>query len=237
VTDWLDAIAAQPLAAVCLTVVAYALAEALWRRSGRAAPLNPVLVATTLVAGILLALGVSYEAYIDRARPIDDALPAIIVLLAVPLCRQMTLVRASGAPLAAALVFGSTVALATALIFPAVAGAGDELVATLAPKSATAAVAVEVSKGLGGVAGLTAVIVISTGVFGAAFGPALLDLGGVVDERARGFALGVASHAIGTARALQMSETAGAFASIGMILNGLLTIVLAPIAYALMTRF
>ncbi len=236
-TDWLAVIERQPLAAVGLTVAAYALAETLWRRSGRAAPLNPVLVATVFVAAILLTLGVSYEAYIDQARPIDDALPLVIVLLAVPLCRQFTLIRAAGAPLVAALIFGSVVALVTALIFPAVAGESGELIATIAPKSATAAVAVEVAEGLGGVAGVTAVIVISTGVFGAAFGPALLDLGGVRDERARGFALGVASHAIGTARALQMSETAGAFASIGMILNGLLTIVLAPIAYSMVTRF
>lgn len=223
----------QPLAAVCLTVAAYALAETLWRRSGHAALLNPVLVASAVVAAALLALGVPYERYIAQARPINDLLPLIIILLAVPLCRKLPLIRAAGLPLVAALVFGSVVALTTALIFPALAGEDAELIATLAPKSATAAVAVEVAEGLGGAAGLTAVIVISTGVFGAAFGPALLDFGGVTDDRARGFALGVASHAIGTARAFQISETAGAFASIGMILNGLLTVALAPIAYAL----
>jgi len=85
----------------------------------------------------------------------------------------------------------------------------------------------------GGVSGLTAVIVILAGVFGAALGPLILDLSGVRDDWAKGFALGVASHAIGTARAFQISETAGVFASVGMILNALLTIALAPIAFAL----
>jgi putative effector of murein hydrolase len=127
------------------------------------------------------------------------------------------------------------VALGTALALPAVMGVGDDLVATIAPKSATTAVAVKVSERLGGVAGLTAVIVISTGMFGGAFGPLILELGGVRDDRAKGFALGVASHAIGTARAFQISETAGAFASVGMILNALLTMALAPVAFALIT--
>ena len=79
------------------------------------------------------------------------------------------------------------------------------------------------------------VIVISTGIFGAAFGPAILKLAGIEDERAAGFALGVASHAIGTARAFQISEVAGAFASLGMILNALLTIALVPLVLALLT--
>lgn len=230
---WLVSFTGQPLFAVCLTVAAYAGAEMLWQRAGRPAVLNPVLIATTVVASLLVGLGIAYEDYLEQAKPIDETLSLVIVLLAVPLCRQFALVREAGAPLIAALVVGSTVAIATALLMPAVAGVSDDLVATIAPKSATAAVAVEVSEGLGGVAGLTAVIVISTGVFGAAFGPAVLDRGGVRDDRAKGFALGLASHAIGTARAFQISETAGAFASVGMILNALLTIALAPLAFAL----
>ena len=92
------------------------------------------------------------------------------------------------------------------------------------------AVAVEITERLGGVPSLTAVVVIATGAFGAAFGPSLLAPGGVRDERAVGFALGVASHAIGTARAFQIPDSAGAFASLGMILNALLTIALVPLA-------
>lgn len=134
-----------------------------------------------------------------------------------------------------ALLVGSVAALITALALPALNAADAILIASLAPKSTTTAVAVEVTDRLGGLPGLTAVIVISTGIFGAAFGPSILEGAGIRDERAKGFALGVASHAIGTARAFQMSETAGAFASLGMILNALLTIILAPIAFALLT--
>jgi predicted murein hydrolase (TIGR00659 family) len=233
--DWISSFERQPLFAVCLTVAAYASAEILWQRTGKPALLHPVLIATTVLAGILIVLGIAYEDYLRQAQPIDEALALLIVLLAVPLCRQFSLIRKSGLPLVTALVVGSTVALGAALALPAVMGVGDDLVATIAPKSATTAVAVEVSERLGGIAGLTAVIVISTGMFGGAFGPLILELGGVRDDRAKGFALGVASHAIGTARAFQISETAGAFASVGMILNALLTMALAPVAFAFIT--
>ena len=233
--DWILSFERQPLFAVCLTVAAYASAEILWQRTGKPALLHPVLIATAVLAGILIVLGIAYEDYLRQAQPIDEALALLIVLLAVPLCRQFSLIRKSGLPLVTALVVDSTVALGTALALPAVMGVGDDLVATIAPKSATTAVAVKVSERLGGVAGLTAVIVISTGMFGGAFGPLILELGGVRDDRAKGFALGVASHAIGTARAFQISETAGAFASVGMILNALLTMALAPVAFAFIT--
>lgn len=229
----LPSVQSQPLFAVSLTVAAYAAAEMLWQTTGKPALLNPVLVATALVAAVLVGLDIAYQEYLLQAQPIDEALALLIVLLAVPLCRQFGLIRTSGPALVAALFIGSAVALATAVVLPVVVGAGDDLVATIAPKSATTAVAVEVAERLGGVSGLTAVIVISTGIFGAAFGPSILELGGVRDERAKGFALGVASHAIGTARAFQISETAGAFASVGMILNALLTMALVPLVFAL----
>ena len=189
--DWISSFERQPLFAVCLTVAAYASAEILWQRTGKPALLHPVLIATTVLAGILIVLGIAYEDYLRQAQPIDEALALLIVLLAVPLCRQFSLIRKSGLPLVTALVVGSTVALGTALALPAVMGVGDDLVATIAPKSATTAVAVKVSERLGGVAGLTAVIVISTGMFGGAFGPFILELGGVWDDRAMGFAIGV----------------------------------------------
>ena len=219
----------HPLFAVGLTVAAYAAADVLWRRAGQVAFLNPVLVATAIVAGLVLSVGLSYESYIAQAQPLDEALGLMVVLLAVPLCRRFGLIRRSGAPIVAALVVGSAVAITTALTLPALTGMGRDLVATIAPKSATTAVAVEVAERLGGAPGLTAVIVIMTGIVGAVAGPAILAASGVRDDRAKGFALGVASHAIGTARAFQISETAGAFASLGMILNALLTLALAPV--------
>jgi len=175
----------------------------------------------------------SYEVYFKGAYLLNETLGVVVVLLAVPLYRQFPLIKASGLSIVVALSAGSLVALATALALPAAIGSASEILATLAPKSATAAVAVEIADRLGGTASLTAVVVISTGIFGAVFGPAILKSVHVRDDRAVGFALGVASHAIGTARAFQISETAGAFSTLGMILNAILTIVLAPLAVAI----
>ena len=225
----LETVLAHSLFGLGLTVGAYVSAAALWVRFGRAAICHPVLVATLIVIAVLVVSGLPYDMFYEQAAILDQALGGVIVLLAVPLCRQARLIRDAGAPLGVALVVGSGMAIGTALALPLAAGAEPALLATLAPKSATAAVAVEIARGQGGTIGMTAVVVISTGIFGAVFGPAILAASGVRDPRAVGFALGLASHAIGTARAFQISEVTGSFASLGMILNAILTIALVPL--------
>ena len=235
-TDMLALIQQHPLLGILLTLATIAAATALWRRLGQPALLHPVLLATIAVAAFLLVTRTSYETYLKQAFLLNEALAVVIVLLAVPLVRQAALIARAGLPLSACLAAGSAVAIATALLLPTLVGASEDILATLAPKSATAAVAVQVAERLGGVAGLTAVVVISTGIFGAVCGPGLLAAAGVDDDRAKGFALGLASHAIGTARAFQISEIAGAFATIGMILNALLTMALVPMAMLLLAQ-
>lgn len=225
----------SPVFAISLTLVAYWLADTVWRRFGNPALLHPVLIATTLVAISLIVIGVDHGVYFEQTFVLNEMLGLTVILMAVPLYRNSGLIKSARAPLGLALVTGSLVAILTALALPVSAGIPQELLATLAPKSTTAAVAVEIADRLGGIAGLTAVIVISTGIFGAVFGPAILAALRIEDERAAGFALGVASHAIGTARAFQISEIAGTFASLGMILNAILTIILVPVVLYLVT--
>ena len=112
-------------------------------------------------------------------------------------------------------------------------GASPELLATVAPKSVTAPVAMAIAEELGGLPSLTAVLVIVTGVMGAMLGPLVLDLVGIKDWRARGLAIGTTSHGIGTARALTVNDTAGAFAGLAMGLNALATALLLPILWGL----
>ena len=107
-------------------------------------------------------------------------------------------------------------------------GVPMSVVASMAPKSVTAAIAMAVSEGLGGDPALTAVLVILTGIFGAMIAAPLLDRIGMRDARARGVAVGVAAHGIGTARAFQESPVAGTFAAIAMALNAIATALLAP---------
>jgi putative effector of murein hydrolase len=133
----------------------------------------------------------------------------------------------------AALLAGSATAITVALGVGYALGLDIEPLLSLAPKSATAPVAMGVSERIGGAPALTAVMVLLTGVIGAIVATPLLNLLRIRDWRARGFAVGVAAHGIGTARAFQVNETAGAFSGIGMGLNAILTAVLAPLAASL----
>lgn len=220
---------------LALTVLVYWASSVLWQRSGRAALLHPILISTLFIAAVLMVFDCGYDGYSAQSRPLMLGLGLVVVLLAVPLARNRAYLLASVQPCWVALAVGAAVSIVATLALPLSVGADPSVIPTLLPKSATAGVAVGISAEIGGLPGLTAVIVIGTSVVGASLGPAVLDLAGVADDRARGFALGVASHAIGTARALQISDTAGAFAALGMVLNALLTVLLAPIVMMLIT--
>lgn len=223
----------HPFFGLALTIGVYAAAAATYERMGRPAFLHPVLTSVAVVGGVVLLTGGDYPLYFAQAAPLHNALALLVVLLAVPLVRRLTLIRQSGFALFLALAIGSMVATAGAILPPALLGSESDVLASLAPKSATAAVAVGITERLGGIVALAAMAAVLTGLVGAMIGPTLLGAVGVRDERAVGFAIGVAAHAIGTARAFQISETAGAFATLGMILNALLTVVLAPVGIAM----
>jgi predicted murein hydrolase (TIGR00659 family) len=170
----------------------------------------------------------SYERYFAGAQFVHVLLGPATVALAVPLVRQLPRLRRAALPLGAALLAGSVTAIVSAVVVALLLGATPELAYTLGPKSATSPIAMAVSERLGGIPALTAALVIAAGIFGAVFGRYLFMLLGIRSDAARGFALGLASHGIGTARAFQVSPGMGAFAGLAMGLNGALTALLAP---------
>lgn len=222
-----------PLIWLTATLVAYAAGDAAARASGRAPLVNPVLIAVVLLAGLLWVSGTPYAAYFEGAQFVHFLLGPATVALAVPLYLHMPQVRRAALPILAALIVGSVVAMGSALGIAAALGVSPGTLISLAPKSATAPVAIGIAETIGGSPTLTAVLVILTGIIGAVVATPLLNLLGLRDWRARGFALGVAAHGIGTARALQVHPRAGAFAGIGMGLNAVLTALLAPLLLGL----
>lgn len=226
-------LSASPLLWLTLTLAAYVAGDALSRRLNRHPLANPVIVAAAAIIALLLATGTEYGAYFDGAQFVHFLLGPATVALAVPLWKNRALVRANLLPMAAALAAGSAVAALSAVAIVWALGAPVSVMASIAPKSVTAPVAMELSKSLGGVPELTAVLVILTGIIGALIVTPLMNAFHITDFAARGFAAGVASHGIGTARAFQVSETAGAFAGIAMGLNAALTSLLAMIFLAL----
>lgn len=228
-------LSASPLLALTLTLVVYQGAQWLHQRAGRPALLNPVLVAVTCLVAILVATGTSYQTYFEGAQFIHFLLGPATVALAIPLYRQFDKVRRSALALLASLLIGSLTAMGTALAIGYGMGLDHVSLVSLAPKSVTAPVAMGIADKLGGLPSLTAVFVIVTGILGGALGPLLLDRLKIGDPAARGFALGTASHGIGTARALQESEVAGAFSGLAMGLNALATAILLPLIWSLLS--
>ncbi|WP_306031099.1 LrgB family protein [Stappia sp. MMSF_3263] len=226
-------LSASPLAALTVTLVAYQAGFALYRRSGYHPLVNPVLIAVAIIAGLLVGGGIDYSVYFDGAQFVHFLLGPATVALAIPLYRQIERVRRSAMAIAVSLVAGSAFAAVSAVGIAGFLGASDATLASLAPKSATAPVAMGIATSLGGLPSLTAVLVILTGILGAALGPLVLDLVRVRDWRARGFAIGVAAHGIGTSRALLVNETAGAFSGLAMGLNAIATALLVPFLWRL----
>ncbi|WP_417680515.1 LrgB family protein [Roseibium sp.] len=224
-------LAASPLLALTLTLAAYQMGFWIYRK-GRLNPLlNPVLIAVIVLVAILTVTDTSYATYFEGAQFVHFLLGPATVALALPLYRQIERVRKSALAITVSLLAGSLTAIISAVGIAWAFGASDEILVSLAPKSVTAPVAMGISEQLGGLPSLTAVLVILTGILGAALGPLLLNLLKVKDMAARGLAIGTASHGIGTARALQVSEVAGAFSGLAMGLNALATAILLPLLW------
>lgn len=227
-------LSASPLTWLTATLAAYVAADWVAARLGRRPLANPVVIAAALLATILLATGTDYGTYFEGAQFVHFLLGPATVALAVPLWRNLATVRRALLPMAAALLAGSVTAAVSAVGIAWALGAPAGVLASLAPKSTTAPIAMELSKSLGGIPALTAVLVVMTGIIGAVVVTPLMNALRIRNFAARGFAVGVASHGIGTARAFQVSEIAGTFAGIAMGLNGALTslLVLVWLAFA-----
>jgi predicted murein hydrolase (TIGR00659 family) len=225
-----------PLFWLTATVGAFLIADYAAQRARRHPLVNPVLIAVTLVACLLKLTGTPYKTYFDGAQFVHFLLGPATVALGVPLYKNFALVRANALPMAAALIVGAAVAIVSATGVAALMGASREALISIAPKSVTAGVAMAVSEKLGGLPPLTAVLVIFTGVIGAVIVTPMMNALGIRDYAARGFAAGLTSHGIGTARAFAVDPVAGVFAGVAMGLNAVVTPALAPLILPLIVR-
>jgi predicted murein hydrolase (TIGR00659 family) len=219
----------SPLLWLTVTLAAYVMADAVSAALRRHPLANPVLMAVVLVAVLLLATGTPYPDYFAGAQFVHFLLGPATVALAVPLVRYLPQVRRALVPMLAALIVGSFTAIASAVLLAQAFGLERGEMLALAPKSSTAAIAMGIAEKIGGDPALTAVLVILTGITGAIVVTPLMNALRLKNYAARGFAAGLASHGIGTARAFQVDPVAGAFAGIALGLNGLLTALLVPV--------
>ncbi|QWT44999.1 LrgB family protein [Azospira inquinata] len=219
----------SPLLWLTLTLLAYQAGCWLFARLKFHPLANPVFVAVVLLVVLLMVTGTPYQTYFSGAQFVHFLLGPATVALALPLYAQFHRVKALVLPLALALLTGSLVAALSAVLIAKACGASLPTLLSLGPKSVTTPIAMGIAERTGGIPSLAAVMVILTGILGAVAGPPFFRLLGIRDDAARGFAMGLACHGVGTARAFQWSEQAGAFAALAMGLNGALTALLLPL--------
>ncbi|TNE75822.1 MAG: LrgB family protein [Gammaproteobacteria bacterium] len=219
-------------ALLSLTGIAFALALRLYRacrsRPAIQALLHPLVVGPLLVTSVLLLSGLDYSQYRQANTPFFYLLGTATVALAIPLHQQFHHIRQLARPLLTTLLFGASFAVISALGIAWLLGANTETLISLAPKSVTTPIALGIAEKVGGLSGLTAGVVVFTGVIGAILGPLLFHKLGIRDDRVIGFITGICAHGVGTTRAFEISPRCGAFSSLGLGLTGALTALILP---------
>jgi predicted murein hydrolase (TIGR00659 family) len=224
----------SPLLWLTVTLLTYAITDAVSLATGRHALANPVLHSIWIIGAFLMLTGTSYTTYFGGAQFVHFLLGPATVALAVPLYENRKQVITALLPMLLALVAGSITAIVSVVLLAQAAGLPRAVVLSLAPKSVTAGVAMGISESLHADPSFTAVAVVITGIMGAIIVSPLMNRIGITDFRARGFAVGIAAHGIGTARAFQVDTVAGVFAGIAMGLNALVTSLFVPLVVTLL---
>lgn len=196
--------------------------------------LNPILVTIAVLIVLLKLTGISYETYSQAGGYIEFWLKPAIVALGVPLYQNLGQIRRQFLPIFFSQLVGCVIGVVSVVVIAQAMDASRETIISLAPKSVTTPIAMEVCQSLGGIPSLTAAIVVSVGLFGAVFGFKVLEVWHVKNPYSQGLSIGTASHAVGTSRAMEKGASYGAYASLGLILNGVLTALLAPFILKIM---
>ena len=228
---------AEPLFWLTLTIGAYLLADWLYRASGLFPLLNPVAISIILVSACLIAFDIDYERYFDGAKFIHFLLGPATVALAIPIYRNWNTVMRAKTAIIISVMLGSFFAIGITYAMAVMLQLDPLTTKSLLPRNVTAPIAMGISEIIGGVPSLTAIITIVTGIIGAALGTFVLDLFRIKDMAARGFAFGLASHGIGTARAMAKDKDAGVFAAVAMGLSGIVTAAMIPLVFFIIRDF
>lgn len=207
-----------------ITLVSYGIGV-LIKKKGRLALFNPILIAVILVMAALTVLDMDYERYYEGAKYISYLLTPATVCLAIPLYEKMELLKHNWRAVAAGILAGVAASLVSVLGLALLWQLNHEQYVTLLPKSITTAIGMGVSQELGGYVSITVAVIIITGILGNMMAETVLRIFRITDPIAKGIAIGTASHAIGTSKAMEIGETEGAMSSLSIVVSGLLTVI------------
>ena len=229
----MNAIINSPLFGIFLTLVAFE-AGVFISKKFKYSFLNPLLIGNILIVGFLLITGISLESYNVGGDYISVMLSPATVVLAIPLYRQISKLRQFWMPILIGIFVGSLTSIACVILFSKLLGLSDTLMLSLLPKSVTIPMGSVISAQIGGIPSVTIIAITVTGITGAVAAPAVCRFCRIKHKVAQGIAIGTASHALGTTRAMEMGEVQGAMSSLAIGIAGLFTAVVAPVLLTLL---
>lgn len=197
---------------------------------------NPLLISIAIIIGVLGLFHINFETYNKGGEFINMFLGPATVILAVPLYKQIFLLKKHAFPILVGIFVGCTVGIISIILLSHVFGLNEILIKSLAPKSVTTPIGAEISKQMQGIIPVTVVAIIISGIIGAIIGPSICKILKIKSKIAVGISLGTASHAIGTTKALELGEIEGAMSSLSIGIAGLMTVFLAPVIYTFLTK-
>jgi predicted murein hydrolase (TIGR00659 family) len=224
----MESLVNNSLFGMVITLGAFEMGKFIYRKT-RIAVLNPLLLAITIIISILLKFNISFDTYSKGGDIIVFFLGPATVALAIPLYKQAELFKKYFIPVFFGIIVGALTAMTSVILMGKMMNLDITLIRSFIPKSITTPIGIEVSKALGGEPSITIVGILITGITGYIVSPRVCKLFKIKNDLARGVGIGVASHVIGTTRALEMGEVTGAMSSMAIVITGLVTLILAPL--------
>ncbi|WP_026885365.1 LrgB family protein [Clostridium beijerinckii] len=202
-------------------------------RNTRVPILNPLLIAIGIIICFLFAFHIDFDTYNKGGQFINMFLGPSTVVLAVPLYKQLDLLKKNAKAILTGIFVGSAIGIISIIGISYLVGLNASVIKSLVPKSVTTPIGISISSQLGGVVPITVLAIIVTGIIGAVFGPTICKIFRIKDKVAVGVSIGTASHAVGTSKALELGEVEGAMSSLSIGIAGIMTVIIAPLAYNL----
>lgn len=222
-----------PIFGILLSVIAFEIGILISRKTKNPL-LNPLLVAIIIVIVFLLGLGIPKEKYDLGGSFILFFLGPATVVLAVPLYKQIELLKKDFVPIIVGILAGSVTSIMSVILLSKLFRIDLSIAVSMLPKSVTTAIGMEISKEIGGIVSLSVAVIVLTGITGAVIGPGLLKLFRIKDDVAQGVAIGTAAHAVGTSKAMELGETQGAMSGLSIGIAGIATVILVPLLMGLL---
>ncbi|MBN2652065.1 MAG: LrgB family protein [Spirochaetales bacterium] len=229
----MNAITSNLLFGIILSLIGFEIGLFIFRKT-KFPLFNPLLLGILFVIGVLKLFNIDFEDYDRGASFINLFLGPATVVLAVPLYKQLELLKSNWAAISVGIFVGSLVSVVSVILLCMLFGVEEVLTVSLIPKSVTTPIGIELSKSLGGDDSVTVMAIIISGITGAIFAPLLCKIFRIINEVAVGVAIGTASHAVGTSKALELGQTQGAMSSLSIGLAGIITVIIAPLIFKIL---